>query len=241
MKQFLLLFFLVLTLSVSHANVKPRVRKESSILQTDTSIITARSFDKATLNAYRHQQEFQYDSSPYQLQATLWNRFWNWLWRSIEAVFSNPTSGSIIKYLFIALGIATILFVVMKLIGMGAMQIFTAKATSIELPYSESLENIHEISFEEEIERSIKAHNYRLAVRMLYLKCLKKLSDAGMIEWQIDKTNSAYVNELINPDKKNQFSFLTRQFEYVWYGEFYIDAREFQQLQNSFQEFSRKM
>ncbi len=107
------------------------------------------------------------------------------------------------------------------------LNIFRRKSLSANLPYSESLENIHEIDFDAEIEKAVSQHNYRLAVRMLYLKCLKQLSDATLIKWQPEKTNSAYINELNDVVKRTAFKLLTRQFEYVWYGEFAIDGSTF--------------
>ena len=111
------------------------------------------------------------------------------------------------------------------------------KSRSADLAYSESLENIHEINFDEAIEKAIASHNYRLAVRLLYLKCLKQLSDASLIAWTPEKTNNAYINELSDAGQRLSFKVLTRQFEYVWYGEFYIDDNVFKNINLMFQQF----
>ena len=113
-------------------------------------------------------------------------------------------------------------------------------ARKVEVPYSESLENIHEINFDEEIEKAVALHNYRLAVRLLYLKCLKQLSDRNLIQWKIDKTNSAYIYELSDPNQRQTFSRLTRQFEFVWYGNFAIDQQAFGNINQMFQDFKKQ-
>ena len=147
----------------------------------------------------------------------------------------------IIKYIFIAAGLAAIVLLVFKLAGIDMLHIFRRRSMQAEVPYSESLENIHEINFDAEIEKAIAQHNYRLAVRMLYLRCLKQLSDADLIKWQIDKTNSTYINELNNTEQRKVFKTLTLQFEYVWYGEFIIDAAVFKNINTLFQDFKKSI
>nr|WP_233454750.1 DUF4129 domain-containing protein [Hymenobacter negativus] len=49
---------------------------------------------------------------------------------------------------------------------------------------------------------------------------LKTLSDRGLINWQPDKTNHAYLAELPPTGAiRDDFREITRQFEFVWYGE----------------------
>jgi hypothetical protein len=115
------------------------------------------------------------------------------------------------------------------------------KSRKTPLAYTESTENIHEINFDEEIEKAIASHNYRLAVRLLYLRSLKQLSDNGLIQWQPEKTNSVYVYELNNPSVRQSFVSLTRQFEYVWYGGFNIDGAAFGNINQLFQNFKKQL
>ena len=121
------------------------------------------------------------------------------------------------------------------------MGIFRKKATTAPIPYSEFFEDINAINFDEEIENAIAKGNYRFAVRLLYLKCLKHLSNSGLIDWQIDKTNSAYISELKNQQQQDAFRMLTLQFEYVWYGEFLIDQQAFKTIDTSFRDFNKKV
>ena len=105
----------------------------------------------------------------------------------------------------------------------------------------ETLENIHEIDFSEQIAIALQNKNYRLVVRLLYLQTLKQLSDKNLIDWQPEKTNQTYVSELKQQPYHQQFVSLTNQFEYIWYGEFYIDENTFQPIYQSFQEFNTQM
>jgi len=146
-----------------------------------------------------------------------------------------------LKYLFISLGVAAIVFIILKLAGVDVRGLIKRKPVDAGIPFTETLENIHEIDFDLNIDQAIVQHNYRLAVRLLYLKALKQLSDAQLIHWQIDKTNAAYVNELTNPDQREAFAVLTRQFEFVWYGEFAINNQAFQNIRTLFSNFKQTL
>jgi len=219
---------------------KSVLKKAAAVLQTDSSNIHLRQFNAATLNDYRQQRAFKYNASPGE-GISIWDQFWKWFWYWIDNLLSGRITGSITQLLFILLGVAALVFLILKVTGMDMMQIFTGKTSTLEIPYHESLENIHEISFEEEIEKAIANRNFWLAVRLLYLNCLKKLSDAGAVQWQADKTNQAYLQEIKNPEQQQKFGLLTRQFEYVWYGDFKVDQANFQQISNSFHQFNPKL
>ena len=77
-------------------------------------------------------------------------------------------------------------------------------------------ETIYGIDFDAEIAKALAASNYRQAVRYLYLKTLRRLSDAGHINWQPSKTPSQYVYEV----QRDEFRQLTQHFLRVRYGNF---------------------
>ena len=234
-----LLFTLIAIILFSSFTVQKAVKKPLP-LHADSSTVAVRHYDSKILKSYSVKPEFQYNET---VPATnWWDRFWAWLWHLLGNNLKAPSPLFIIlKYLLIGLGLAAIIFIIFKLMGVDISGIFRKKAASASIGYSESLENIHEIDFDKELEIAIAQHNYRLAVRLLYLKCLKQLNDAGLIKWEINKTNSIYVQELAGSGKGDSFSSLTRQFEYIWYGEFLIDAQVFQTINTSFQEFKKQV
>ena len=217
---------------------KPVVKK-GIVLKSDSSRIDLRKFDETAVKKYSQQKEFIYDDvAPQSL--SLWDRFWRWVWRLINKVFSGGITGNIIKYILIAVVIALVVFIAIKLIGLD-YKFLTGKSKTVAIPFEESLENIHEIDFDEQIDFALQNANYRLAVRLLYLKTLKQLSDKELINWQPEKTNQAYVLELENENYKQEFNTLTHQFEYIWYGEFFIDKLSFESINQSFLQFNQKM
>lgn len=199
--------------------------------------VSVRQFDKDALNAYKADKDFNYGEIRGDISQSLWERFWTWFWDLFRDNVSSASSNGFLKYLFIGLGCAALVFLLVKLSGMDSAYLFSNRSKQIELPFEENLENIHEISFDESIDKALQNHDYRLAVRLLYLKSLKRLNDTGRIIWQPEKTNSAYVNELKIPSQKQQFKALTHRFEYVWYGSFPVDREAYIRINQSFQEF----
>jgi len=240
---FLICFMLMTSLSYGFAG-KPV--KQKAVLKTDTAAVNVRSFNADKLSAYSKQPEFQYKDPI--TGPSLWTRFWRWVWKLLSAQQNRHQTGRlmyyvffILKYLFIVAGLGTLAWLIIKLTGTDLFYIFNRRPASGAVDYSELLDNIHEIDFDGEIERTIAAHNYRLAVRLLYLKSLKQLSDAGHINWEPNKTNSAYIYEITNPDERDAFKQLTRQFEYAWYGDFMIDQQAFNGIYALFQRFKKEV
>lgn len=89
------------------------------------------------------------------------------------------------------------------------------------------------------LRNAIRSGNYRLAVRYLYLQSLRRLSEKKFIEINTNKTNYEYVTEIRKHKFANEFASLTLQYEYVWYGEYPVDERLFEQIQNGFIQFNK--
>ena len=240
---FLLLFAFAHTICGKGAAVQKKIVKHSIAMQIDSSKVTIRKFDTAAINAYLKQPEFNYHEAD--KPTSWWDRFWDWLWHYLDSLFSKkdksmPASpGLPVKYILIALLVGLAIWFVIKLTGID--NIFNRRAKKVDLLQTELVENINEISFNDQIEKAVMAGNYRLAVRFLYLQCLKQLNDAKLIHWQIEKTNTAYINELTNSGQKQHFKLLTHQFEYVWYGGFVIDKSLYEEINTLFINFNKTL
>ena len=89
------------------------------------------------------------------------------------------------------------------------------------------------------LRNAVRNGNYRLAVRYLYLQALLRLSERKFIEINANKTNYEYVNEVRKHKFANEFASLTLQYEYVWYGEYPVDQKLFEQIQEGFIQFNK--
>jgi hypothetical protein len=73
------------------------------------------------------------------------------------------------------------------------------------------------------------------------LKTLKNLSDKEIISFAAEKTNHDYLAEMKHHRYFEDFSKLTRDYEYVWYGKFFIDKEPYQKLKKDFNFFNKNV
>jgi hypothetical protein len=101
--------------------------------------------------------------------------------------------------------------------------------------------NIFEINYAKEIDKAIRENNYRLAVRLLFLRSLTRLSNKNIIDYKLDRTNFDYLVQLRPTNYYTDFFRLTRNYEYCWYGQFDIDPGKFGILKNDFENFDSRL
>lgn len=163
-------------------------------------------------------------------------KFLYWLWDKIAHFLASDAYQNVWQYVFLAAIAGLVIYFLLKAEVLGSL--FTKRAQQGDgLDYETITENIHEIDFDATIAEATDKQNYRLAVRLLYGQTLKRLTDAELIQYKPDKTNRQYVYELANSPQQAGFEQLTRQFEFVWYGDFPVDAGRFDTLQAQFRAF----
>ena len=102
-------------------------------------------------------------------------------------------------------------------------------------------EDIFAINYQREIDKAVEMGNYRLAVRLMFLRLLKNLSDKNIIQYKQDNTNLDYLSQLYPGGMYADFFRLTRNYEYCWYGQFEIDKEKFVVIKKDFDNFDRKL
>lgn len=206
----------------------------------DSSKINVRKPLESKMTALRKLKDYQYTVQESQVIDTWWKRllrrFFNWFGNFFSGA-GNATFWKTTAYVFIA---SVIVYVTLKLMGVDFTGLYRKKNNN-EIPYETLGENIHAIDFADSIAEAIAQKNYRLAVRLYYLKALKELTDLEMIDWRINKTNRSYVYELNSPTLRPDFERITLQFEYAWYGDFPVDETQFINIKNQFLTFSNSI
>ena len=164
-------------------------------------------------------------------------RLWAWFLKKIGAFLSSKAYENVWQYVFLVAiaGVAVYLLLKAEMLGF----LFPKRAQSAGLAYENLAEDIHEIDFDTAIGEAIDQRNFRLAVRLLYLKTIKQLADAGQITYKPEITNRQYVYELANSPLQADFERLTSQFELVWYGDFPVDETQFAALRTAFMTFNK--
>jgi hypothetical protein len=227
----------LLTIALCFAFVGLSQQEQDSIVIPEdiATPLENRSYDEDIKNKYTG-DDFNYSSAEGEAQ-NMMSRFLRWfrnLFGDMFGIDIPPGTLKFIEYLIYALmGGLAIYLLVKFLVGENLGAIFSKKATSlIDINLSE--EHIEKLDLDALIKDAVDQKNYRLAVRYHYLGVLKHLSLKNIIEWQYEKTNLDYQQEISNNTLKPLFQEVSYLYDYIWYGEQDIDAVKFSAAEGRF-------
>jgi len=187
-------------------------------LRYDTSSRSERTFQAGRIAAYKDQKAFNY-SVQQPGGTSWWDQVKAWLWMKISDMFRYKAISLTFRALLWILCIGTVLYTVLRIVGMDKVMLFISRRNAGALPYTVGEEDIHAIDFDQDIDEAERTGNYRQAIRLQYLRSLKYLAERDRIHWQANKTNIDYLAELAGSGLEDGFRKITRVFEYAWYGE----------------------
>jgi hypothetical protein len=200
-----------------------------------------RSFDEKKLAEYRQQDAFRYDRKAPPRSLTWWQQFWLWIDEWLDSTLDTPQKRTIWQWVLTGFSSVVVLYLVLRLLKADVSLWLTGSAKTSDLHLAALGENIHDINFDESIAEAIRQKQFRQAVRLYYLKALKKMTDKKLIDWEKDKTNRDYVFELRQSNLLNPFQNITWVFEYIYYGDFKLSQQEFAEAQSSFKAFDAEL
>lgn len=99
---------------------------------------------------------------------------------------------------------------------------------------SDISEDIFAINYQKEIDKAAGQGNYRLAIRLMYLRLLKNFSERNIIQYKQDRTNLDYLMQLHPTAYYKDFFRVTRNYEYSWYGQFNVSNEVYVVIKNEF-------
>lgn len=150
--------------------------------------------------------------------------------------FNDFFSGSAIRTISYILLIGFFLFIIYRIVVVNKLFLFySSKKATVEAGEEEV--DIQDDNLDARIRKAVEAKEYRPAVRYMYLKTLRLLNDREWIRYHADATNYEYVNQMGRHKLGNDFGFLTRIYDYVWYGEFTLTDEQFELVHNNFSHF----
>ena len=209
--------------------------QEDTQAAADTTRIEIRSFEGGKLNELKADHSLQYKEAP-TIAESLWDRFLALLGQFFDSLFRNAVNTDWGSVFSIALGIVLLVVLIMMILKVNAFKVFYSGQGASTMPYTVLDENIHEMDFDNLIQEAIAQHDYRKAIRLLFLKSLKMLADKNYIHWEQGKTNHDYLSELPATDLKKGFHELNFYFEYAWYGNFAVTHDMFMNIQLVFKQ-----
>ncbi len=133
-----------------------------------------------------------------------------------------------ISWLFYIAIIGAVIFLAYILINEGSSGLFSRNHHRNIGKYEDiTAENIEQSDIDAFILNAEKSGDYRLAIRYYYLLVLKHLSLKNYIKVEEDKTNSEYLNEIIDKPFNKNFEYTAYLYNYIWYGEFAINQQQY--------------
>lgn len=216
-------------------------QSQSIIFDQDSTLVPLK-FDEKILDDYSKDPHFDYSDKETeenwwtQFKTWLfnsWNQFWRWLFGDYE---SNSFLVFLLKALpyLIIFGILAFIIWLFYRLNPGA-RLFKSKIHP-EVFYSNEEKIIKSDNIDKLIEDALTNQDLRLAIRFYYLKSIKQLNESEFIEYQFDKTNADYIDEIKNYQLKSIFQKLTYLYEYIWYGNFVVSNYDFSKAQALFIE-----
>ena len=123
------------------------------------------------------------------------------------------------------------------------VSLFSRKNRFIKDASEEDIEtdDIFAINYQKEIDKAVKNGNYRFAVRLLFLRLLRKLSDKNIIQYKQGSTNFDYLLQLNPTSYYKDFFRITRNYEYSWYGQFDVSPEAFAVIQKDVENFENNL
>ncbi len=169
-----------------------------------------------------------------QKNGSLWERFLISLARTLGSTGFRRTVWILIVVVFLT--------IITWWLLQNRISIFSSrKDRAIQSNSDENSENILNSDFPASIALATREGDFRLAIRLHYLWLLKNLSDNSVIEYRADKTNLDYLMQLYGGAYYADFFRLTRNYEYVWYGNFYVDRNKYGAIEKDFLQLNLRL
>ncbi len=222
-------------------------QKDSLEVPYDTAMKERRKFDTEKIEKYRADKDFNYTEK--EQKTGFFAKVFDWFKRILQRFFTwlfgvERATGILEAFLRMLpyLLLVTVLYFLLKFfLKIDAKSLQSTKNKSVEISLSDEEQLIKNEDLNLLISKAISSNNFRLAIRYYYLLVLKKLASKDHIDWQQDKTNEDYLKELTQSDLKSSFQRSTLLYDFIWYGNFNIDAVEFSRVQAEFEQFKNQI
>lgn len=194
-------------------------------VQLDSSTVDVRLPDEQAIETYANDPAFTY------LQAaenpnSLSQRIFGFVINTILRILNNPLGEFFVNLILIVSVIGLVFALINQLLSGELITLFT-KDKNKGFSLGINREELEQTDFEQQLELALKNNDYHAATRLVYLITLQMLAKKGLITWSLEKTNLDFLRELTGHPIKKDFSSLTKTYEYVEYGDFEINATQF--------------
>ncbi len=246
LKKFIIVIFILSGVQFSFCQEAESAEYKSYNYNVDTTMkirsateeeftVDVRLLSEDIIEKYKNDPEFNYDGGPEETDDWI-TKIKNWINQQLATIWSSKAYSTVLDYLYYALMIVALILIIRGLIKGDRRGLIFGEIKTDEIKMMESEEDITQLNFDELIISAIGRKDFKLAVRYLFLKSLKLLSEKGIVELRNNKTNHQYLLEIKNNRISGAFQIATSRFEWVWYGDSPIDEKILKSSQNDFNE-----
>lgn len=192
-----------------------------------------RSFHSAAMEQLRAEHTWK---APEKHRPGLWERFLAWLGRQLgDALGTGPASWLLRNLWVILIVVAAVLILITlrKRLFTGAFGRSTVKLGEVTTLHAE----VQADDLDERIRTAETEGAWRRALRLYYLRALRRLADQGHITLRADATDRDYLRQVKDRELHRQLEGLAHVFQWVWYGEVPLDHPRYEQLIGAFRRF----
>jgi hypothetical protein len=216
-------------------------QQDSLVVKYDTDNLEVQQISEEDIKDFRNDPKFNYEveinKSP-----SWWNDFKTWIRNLLEQIFEwifgvEAATDALLVFFRILpyILLALLLFLLIRFfINVNSSSAANSAQKKAFVGLSEEEHIIKNEDIQMLIKKALEDKNYRLAIRYYYLFILQLMSEKEIIDWQLQKTNHDYENEIKKPNLKEDFTKITRLYDYVWYGDFEIDEPQYQKAEYIF-------
>lgn len=199
----------------------------------DQQAASLRTVPDSVMQTYKRDRHFAYANDPayWQQKREEPGVLAEWLWRVL-------TSAAFRWFILLALA-GLLLFVIFRVVSENNLHIFYRKRARKTGGDTGGDETPVEEDLDERLQHYLQLGDHRQAIRYLYLRSLRGLSERGLIRPTLQSTNQEYLRQLDGTSQERPFRFLTTAYEKVWYGEFALGETQFQRLYQHFVDFDK--
>jgi hypothetical protein len=216
-------------------------QKDSIPLQFEKNTIELKQFDTDKLKKYKKDKDFLYKEIV--REKTWLEKLFEWLQNKmlsvLESIFGHQKAVGILYIIIRALpyivGLIMLLLLIKIFVNVQTERL-SSRSSNVRshIKMSEDEEIIQSMDIKSLITNALKDENYRLAIRYHYLYILQQLELKKIIDWELQKTNHDYQREIKDKQLKNSFKDITYLYDFIWYGDFKIDANDFEKARKQF-------
>ncbi len=233
----LLLCFSFAQFSIAQQNEQP--------INFDDTTVEKQLITEDDLEAYKADDDFNYTEIA--AEESFLDKAYRWLQNILrkfwESIFGVGTATGFLYFIFRVLPYILLGFLLFLLIRfflkVNSKNLINKAKEKGSILFTEEEQIIKNEDIPALIQDAVNQKNYRLAIRYYYLLSLKNLTLNENILWQPQKTNEDYIKEIETDHLKVDFKNITKIYDYVWYGEFNVDAVKYEALRHPFENLNK--